>query len=908
MTPLLMVRRARRDLAVLVVWMALVAFAVALAVGQPRLLQGTVDAGARQAVATAGANSDVFVTASVSSHADSIVPPLSPSDIESLASGVPHRLPIGLRTVYGGSTLSVLGPATRLSAIDGSAPIGSSPIAVQVAMLTPQNSSALRLSQGALPAASGDAGAVDVVLSAAAARVSGLSVGSIAQVSTIPVASSISGGDHLTMRVVGIVGEEPGAAAAQWTDVPNLWVPTVPTSASSPVQITVLTGQSGVTSAASQYANPFRVTDRIRLDSQKFTAALEGTVSGELVALAGHSEKLAGNTGAQLGVTSSFSVALADFPARERATVAQISLVAAGTLGVAAAVLLLVSRMLVLRRKADLALERARGASLASIFVRALLETVIAGAIGALIGLAIIQFALPGPFVGPSLLAFVLVVAVLAVPLQTVLLVRGTWTGRKVPANREDRVDLARRARVRRIAVELTIVALAIAAFVSLATRGLLETQTNGVDLLLASTPLLLAASITIVTLRIYRFPLMIGIAAGRRSTGALGLLAAVRAQRSIAVLPLLSLTLAVALAVGGGLLASTVSAGQETASWQRIGADVRAHATATPAQVSAVEASPGVTAATAIRSENGIQFRLTGGTNFGTLVAVNPGFAGFVQQLPAGGGSASAVAALRALSTSAPATATAALPVVVNRDFADQISSSNVGMYVGTTFIPIHVVGVTDFSPSGYLSAPFVFVDRAALAARLSRTVATNILLVNGPGASSAVTALGVGKSAVQTRAHWLSTRRHLALVSGVNQAISLATTATALLAVLALIVTVLSGARERGRSLALIRTLGLPARLGWWLALAELAPVLVAALVGGVVAGVGIVLLLEPAMGLRELAGGLGNPAPTLSLALIVGLVGAAIGLLLLAVLIEVAVRRRDRLSEVLRVGEST
>jgi putative ABC transport system permease protein len=904
MTPLLMARRARRDLAILLVWMALVAFAVTLAIGQPRLLQSTVDAGARQAVATAGTNTDVAVTGSVSTHADSVVSPLNPADIESLDAGIPSRLPVGLRTVYAGSTLSVLGPATQISTIDGSATQGTSPIAVQVAMLTPQNTPALRLTQGSLPGSTGNAGTVDVVLSAAAARASGLSVGSIAQVSTDPGPSSISGGDHLSLRVVGIVSEAAGATT-QWTDTPGLWTPTVAGGANSPIQITALTNEGGVESAASEYSNPLKATIRVRLDPRKFSAALEGTVNAELIALAGHSDRLAGTTDAQLGVTSQFSLALADFPAQERATIAQISILAAGVLGVAAAVLLLVSRMLVLRREADLALERARGASLGSIFARALLETIITAAIGALVGVAIIQLVYPGLFVETSLLAFVLVVAALAVPAQTVLLVRGTWAGRKVPANRSDRVDLERRARARRIAVELTIIALAVAAFVSLVTRGLLETQTNGVDLLLASAPLLLAASITIVVLRVYRLPLALGIAAGRRSNGALGLLAAVRAQRSIAVLPLLALTLAVALAVGGGLLASTVSAGAETASWQRTGADVRVGTAATPAQVSAIASSPGVVGATAIRSEDGLQFRLSSGTNFATLVAVNPGFAQFVRELPAGGASAAGIAALRKLAE--PVAASKALPVVVGPDLAGQISSANVGVYVGLKFIPIQVVGVTDFSPSGYLSGPFVFVDRSALSARLAKAVPTNIVLVNGPGASAAVKTLGTAKAARHARADWLSARRHLALVSGVNQAITLATVATALLAILALIVTVLSGARERGRSLALIRTLGLPARLGWWLALAELAPVLIAALVGGVIAGVGIVLLLEPAMGLRELTGGLGDPTPTVSLTLILGLAGSVVGLLLLAVLIEIAVRRRDRLSEVLRVGES-
>jgi putative ABC transport system permease protein len=903
MTLLLMVRRARRDLAILVVWMALVAFAVTLAIGQPRLLQATVDAGARQAVATATTNADVMVTATVSPHQDTDVPPLKPDEIESLDAGIPHRLPAGLRATYAGNTLSVLGPVTQVSTIDGSAPRGKSPIAVQVAMLTPQNRAALRLADGALPGPTSAAGTADVVLSAAAARASGLVVGSVARVSTDPGATSSSGGHHVTLRVVGIVGEASGAES-QWADTPNLWVPTVPRGSSSPIQITVLTNEVGVNSAASEYANPFKATIRIRLDPHKFTATLEGTVNAELIALAGNSARLAGETGAQLGVASDFSAALADFPAQERATVAQISVMVAGVLGVAAAVLLLVSRMLVLRREADLALERARGASLGSIFARTLAETVITGAIGAVVGVAIIQLAYPGPFVQTSLLGFVLVVAVFAVPVQTVLLVRGTWAGRKVPANRSDRVDLERRARARRIAVELTIVALAVAAFVSIAARGLLETQTNGVDLLLAAAPLLLAATITIIVLRVYRLPLALGVAAGRRSIGALGLLAAVRAQRSIAVLPLLALTLAVALAVGGGLLASTVSAGQETASWQRIGADVRVRAAVTPAQVSAIASSPGVIGATAIRSEDGLQFRLTGGTNFASLVAVNPGFAGFVRQLP-GGASAAGIAALQKLAKPVPASR--ALPVVVGPDFAAQISSENVGVYVGLKFIPIQVVGVTDYSPSGFLGSPFVFVDRSALSARLDKAVSTDIVLVNGPGASAAAKTLGASRADTHTRAAWLSAQRHLALVSGVDQSITLATLATALLAILALVVTVLSGARERGRSLALIRTLGLPARLGWWLALAELAPVLIAALVGGVIAGVGIVLLLEPAMGLRELAGGLGDPTPTVSLALIAGLAGTVVGLLLLAVLVEIAVRRRDRLSDVLRVGES-
>jgi putative ABC transport system permease protein len=184
---------------------------------------------------------------------------------------------------------------------------------------------------------------------------------------------------------------------------------------------------------------------------------------------------------------------------------------------------------------------------------------------------------------------------------------------------------------------------------------------------------------------------------------------------------------------------------------------------------------------------------------------------------------------------------------------------------------------------------------------------VPANTVLVNGPGAKSAVATLQAPAADIHSRAQWLAERRQLALVHGVDTTITLSTLATAVLAILALVVTLLSGARERGRSLALIRTLGLRAGLGWWLALAELGPVLLAALIGGICSAIAIVVLLEPAMGLRELSGGLGDPQPTISFALVASLVGTAVGLLALSVAIEVIVRRRDRLSEVLRVGGS-
>ncbi len=178
---------------------------------------------------------------------------------------------------------------------------------------------------------------------------------------------------------------------------------------------------------------------------------------------------------------------------------------------------------------------------------------------------------------------------------------------------------------------------------------------------------------------------------------------------------------------------------------------------------------------------------------------------------------------------------------------------------------------------------------------------------LVMGSGSAAAVDSLGLAPEAALTRSGWLEERRHLALVSGVERTMVFSIATVALLAVVALVATVLGGARSRGRALSMLRTLGMSARLGWWLALAELAPLVAAAVLGGIVSGATVVLILAPALGLDVLAGGTAIPAARFSPVVPLGLAVAAIALLLIGALAEVLVHRRDRLSEVLRVGET-
>jgi putative ABC transport system permease protein len=178
--------------------------------------------------------------------------------------------------------------------------------------------------------------------------------------------------------------------------------------------------------------------------------------------------------------------------------------------------------------------------------------------------------------------------------------------------------------------------------------------------------------------------------------------------------------------------------------------------------------------------------------------------------------------------------------------------------------------------------------------------------ILVMGAGTDAAVAALP-DEDEVLTRSTWLAERRDLALIAGVESAMLFAVVAVGLLSIVALVATVVAGARARGRALSLLRTLGMSPRLGWWLALAELAPLVLAAVIGGIVAGITVVLALAPSIGLDVLAGGTQVPDASFSPTVFIGLAGAALLLLLLGTLADVLVHRRDKLSEVLRVGET-
>jgi putative ABC transport system permease protein len=884
--------RARRDGTLLFTAIAVLAVTVVLAVAMPRLVLAAVDTGASQAVAEAGHQADIEITMQVGTPRPQS-PLVAADTVVSLADEIPGRLPAVLARLYPELYLTILSTTATVRQVGVQ---GGPRISLQLGML-PTDAEALTLTAGSLPSAQrdGERGEIDVVLSAQAAEAASISIGDELEFASGPK-------DDVVFVVSGFA-EPADEQSPLWEDLPTLWSPTE-NGAGSVVGMTALTNVAGITAAEGLFDN-LVATLRLAPDATRFTSESIVPVTKQIAVLRLDSSSLAGDSGAaELVVRSSFDTALEGYPARARAAMAQMLVLVAGVLGVAAAVVMLLTRLVVLRRAAELALERARGASLAAIVTRSVIESMLvtaaAGAIGIGVSIAVFGAGLPSA----SAIAFILAVGVLAAPVQAaILIVVADRSTRRVAANRGDRHEKRRRGAARRLVLEGFIVVVAAAALFAVRSRGLLQTRTDGVDPLLAAAPLLMAIAVTVIVLRIYPFAVRGAMALGRRTRGALGTLCAMQAERAIAVLPLAALTLAISLVVSGGLLVDTVRSGQVHASWQRTGADVRVDGPITESQVAAVAAADGVTAATGLLTVRQTRVAVGAETALVTLLAIDPSAQDVLAELPpeslaVGGDDLSVL--FEPVSEADP------VPILVDESLARKLQDVVTLTVAGETreTLDARVVGTFDAGVDGYDRGPYVYISRAALISHIDFSVELNRLLATGDGAEVAAQQLD---GTVFTRTQWLKDRQQQALVSGVNTVMLASTAAVGLLALIGLVASVLAGSRARRRSLSLLRTLGLSSRFGWWLALSELAPLVIAAVIGGVVAGVGVVLVLAPSFGLESLAGGVSPPALSIAPWVILGVAGAAIVLALVAMVVEVLAHRRDRLSEVLRVGES-
>ena len=575
---------------------------------------------------------------------------------------------------------------------------------------------------------------------------------------------------------------------------------------------------------------------------------------------------------------------LEEAAARSASSQAILATILAGPLGLAVAIEILVARLAAARFKASLALLAARGASATQrrllLAVPALALGVVATAVG--VALALL---LPGGTVG--VLGWLAITATALAP--AVLLV--------VFAAGSDGMAPRLRRRVRSVG-EAVVVLVAVASVASALQRG---SATSGgspggsVDLVAAAAPLALTLLGCVVTLRLYPVVLRHSLAAAHRTRGIARFLGLARALRagSAGLVPVLAVLIGVSVAVFSGVLTSTLTAGTETASAARVGADIAVDdVRLDPESVDAVRSVDGVAAVAAISSDLFHRITPENQPRFqATLLLVDPGELAMVQQGRPG------ALDLPDLAPSSDGT----VPLVASEGVADALAGETTVLLDYST--DVTVVAPPVASEIFNTSANWVLAD-IANAEELnfpSPVLAGQLVVRLDPGASvDAVTADIVGlvgaDATVSTPESVTALRSANPAVGGVRTATVLAILGSALLSAAALTLTTVLDGRSRRASLALLGTLGLGRRQARRTVAWELAPLSAVGLVVGVVLGAALAAIVLTTVDLRPFTDGIDQPGivvdPLLMLA-----IGGGFALLLVVTVAAAAARATPR-----------
>ncbi len=928
MAPLVTRRRARDDAGLLALTATLLAWTVLLSAGLPRLEARAADEAVRRIVAEAGVAADVVVTLPTRAMIpDPQRDPDQPALIANAAGQMASRLPTAVRaatrapvtavhTAPGVVRIDGDGQLVRLAHL-GSADLGADPLVRWVDGAAPGVAPAVPSTPPVDPAQDGQTPEGEVQPAAPAVRPevrAGLAATTAEQLGiTVGTRFDLTtpGAGATSVLVTGLY-EPIDPTADQWRGFDDLLRPQpAPSAGHADHRIAFLLSDDSLPDAVLAVVGPaVQRAIRFPADPSSLDDALAARTADQLDALTSAPADLATPDGVP-AVDTQLHEVLADAAGRLAAARAQASVLIVGLGVVGALALVLAARLLVARRESLLVAERARGASVASVVVRALAESVPVAIGAAALGVAAALLALPGPTSGLTVAATVTAVAVLAPAVASALVVRRAWTGARQPANRSDRERIARRKGARRATAEIAFVALAVAAVVSVRGRGLLPSD-RGVDPLLAAAPALLAAAATVVAARVLPPVLRLLSRATARRRGLVGVVATARAARaSGTMVPLLTLTTAVALVVFCGTVAVTVRDGQAVAAEVVVGADVRVDGRLTVEQVDALRGAPGLTAAAAATEQLGRSFGTSSGVKARLVIVDTDDLARILADR------GEPVDGWDELSTASAD----GLPTLLDPDLVRTAQIIEPEFMAAEEFVPLDVRGTVASLPRFPVSdeepdvaaeralQPVFVVDRTLLEQVTGKAVQVTTVLLDGPGARDAVAAAGLDDVPgvdVTVRDTWLDQARTSPIGAGLALLLLGSAVVLALYAAVALALTVVATSRERGRTLSALRTQGLDARTARALTLGELAPLAVTAVLLGTAIGIAVPWALTDALGLDLLTGAPGTAELQLSWWPVVGAAAVVALSLVVAVLVESAAHRRERLGEVLRVGE--
>ncbi|MEV0978192.1 FtsX-like permease family protein [Streptomyces sp. NPDC049915] len=518
-----------------------------------------------------------------------------------------------------------------------------------------------------------------------------------------------------------------------------------------------------------------------------------------------------------------------------------VAVAAFGTGTVAAVILAMAGGLAADRRRSELALLRARGASLRGMAGRLLAETAVVALPAGALGLLAAVRAVPGGRLLPALAAALAVtlVACAALPARAAAAHRVV----RVHSGRQD--VTARRPSRRRTVAELTVLAGAAAAVETLRRQG------GDGGQLVSVAPVLVAVIAALVLVRLYPWPLRGLARPAGRLRGVVGPLSLARAGRSSAsaVLPLLALLTALTTAAFGGSVLAGVRETRDHAALLAVGADARVEAQTTtvlPAGLAdRVRRVPGVRSL----AEVSISYQATPADSPASVPVAGVGPADYAALTARTGLGALPASALRA-----PAASGAVLPALASPAVARTYGTRPfpVRLDDGST-VTVRIALVRERTPA-VPGDRFLVVDRGALTPEAARPAA--LLLTGDHIDGAALRRTAGGTAGVQLRSEVRAGYVDSPLQSGAEDVYTAAVLAGAGYAVLALLLSLLRAAPERTALLARLRTMGLTRAQARRLLILESVPQAVLATAGGALTAWAAVRLLAPGIDLTAIA----------------------------------------------------
>ncbi len=584
---------------------------------------------------------------------------------------------------------------------------------------------------------------------------------------------------------------------------------------------------------------------------------------------------------------------LADVLASTASARAVLAVLAIGPCGAAVAVFVLGCRLVAARRRPAYQLLATRGWSWLRLRLLLAAEGALLSAPACLAAALLVRWLLPPDRPAPLLAAVGGMLLGCPLMLATSPLRRDA---------RGHRTDLSARSGRWRALGELLLVGLAGTAAVLLHTTGA-RRSAGGTDPLVVAAALLLCLASAVIVVRVYPVPLAVLVRVFRRRRDLASFLGPARALRSPAggVAAVLALVVGVAMAVLSGALFSTLRTGIATASLSAVGADLRVDGAAIgAATVLRVRALPQVRAVAAAMELGPVEVTVSGVEQAVTVHLVDATELGSVQ-----GGVTGAVGLPPEVLAGAPG-----LPVVVSADLAAQLAASaRPVLAVGN--LPLSVVGTAATAAGVAHGTGWIVADRRLLTTFGGAVFTPDELLValrpGGDGTAAAAVGAAVGSAGAVTTAGVVQARLSSApVISGVRTVVLTALLVMAVLGALAVTLLAVDSAPARRRLLGLLQILGMDRSVGRALSAWELAPLVVAALLGGGALGAGLAAVVTGAVDLRPFTGGMSAPKLTIGATTTVAVLGGYAAVVAVVTLVGGYVTHRVSPAALIRFGE--